>query len=177
MASSVYSRSISGDTHSARGTPQPRRPGALQPDGRSLSSGSSSSTLTGGTVKKSPLGVMRLASDPDVVFTSQSNDFKLQDHHIRAGSVESSTSSNSEINDAATLQRRLPSVKAVSTFGEPLSWTSTEGQEKGSKEQGKAKHYYQRSYELCMGEMQKTDFAPLNARRTRGSLADVGRAI
>lgn len=94
------------------------------------------------------------------------------DQHARSGSLESSTTSDSDINDAATLQRRLPNVKTVSEFGEPASWTSAE--EQG---QGKAKHYYQRSYELCMGEMQKVDFAPLNVRRMRGSLADVGRAI
>lgn len=69
------------------------------------------------------------------------------------------TDSDSDIDDAATLQARLPSVKPVSHFGEISSWT--EGQV--------ASNYYQKSYEICMGEMKKLDFAPLNVMRTRNS--------
>lgn len=137
--SSVYSRSISGEKYS----PPPRpRPGLLRDD-RSFSSASTA------TVKKSPLGIMRLASDPDIIVGSPSDKRS-----------SSSSSSDSDIDDVATLQARLPSVKTVSDFGEVSTW---EG------EGNVATQYYQRSYEICLSEMKKLDFAPLNVRRTRDS--------
>lgn len=91
---------------------------------------------------------MRLASDLYVVVGHQRE------------SRHSSISSDSDIDDAATLQARLPSVKAVSEFGELSAY------------QGEAEvsvDYYQQSYQNCIGEMRKADFAPLNVRRTRDS--------
>ena len=91
--SSVYSRSISGEKHSPRPI---ERPTILTDGSRSYSSGSTV------TIIKSPLGAMRLADRPEVVVMNQST---------RASS-EGST--DTEIDDAATLQAKLPSVKAVS---------------------------------------------------------------
>ncbi len=95
--SSVYSRSISGDKHGSRSS------ATLTAGIRSYNSGSTA------TVKESPLGAMRLASDPDVVMMAKE-------------SRRSMDGSDSDIDDAATLQARLPSVKAVSDFGDVQAW-------------------------------------------------------
>ncbi|KAF2171149.1 hypothetical protein M409DRAFT_19120 [Zasmidium cellare ATCC 36951] len=81
--SSVYSRSISGD----RPSPPPRK---LSESDRTMSSSST------GTVKRSPLGAMRLAEDPENV--------------VMARSRMSSSSSESEIDDVAALQARVQRV-------------------------------------------------------------------
>lgn len=72
---------------------------------RSYSSGSTA------TIIKSPLGVMSLADRPDVVVTHE---------RIRT-SIDSDTT---EIDDVVTLQAKLPSVKAVSEFGDVLAWSN-----------------------------------------------------
>lgn len=146
--SSVYSRSISGERYSPRTT---QRAGGLAPESRTVSS---SSTVT---VKRSPLGVMRLASDPDIIVSEQDRDRR-----------SSNLSSDSDIDDAATLQARLPLVKTVSGFGEVSSWSA------GERNCGDvAAKCYQKSYEICLGEMRKVDFTPLNVRRTRDSAGTV----
>ncbi|KAK5134788.1 hypothetical protein LTR08_006163 [Meristemomyces frigidus] len=95
--SSVYSRSVSGEEK----TP---RPAALSESSRTLSSGSAT------TIVKSPLGAMRRAADPDTILMPGER------------SNTPSMSSDSEIDDAAMLQAKLPSVKAVSAFGEVATW-------------------------------------------------------
>lgn len=92
---------------------------------------------------------MRLASDPDIVVGSQDNNRS-----------SASSDSDSDIDDAATLQARLPSVKPISDFGEFSSW---EGEGHVSAQ------FYQKSYTICIGEMREVDFTPLNVRRTRDS--------
>lgn len=142
--SSVYSRSISGERHESR---IQQRLGTLAADSRSFSSSSTA------TIIKSPLGAMRLASDPDVVVGSR-----------RDRRHSSSADSESDIDDAATLQARLPSVKAVSDFGEVSGWPG---------ERDVACNYYHKSYQICIGEMRGVDFTPLNVRRTRDSVSMV----
>lgn len=97
--SSVYSRSISGEK---RG-PREQRPTTFTDGSRSYSSGSTA------TIVKSPLGAMRLADRPEVVVLSR---------HSRVSSDSSAT----EIDDVITLQAMLPSVKAVSDFGDVQAW-------------------------------------------------------
>lgn len=140
--SSVYSRSISGEQHGPR---TQRRPTALAGDDGSFSSSSTA------TVKKSSLGMMRLAADPDVFIDTQQ-----QGGRLSSGTV---SDSDSDLDHVATLQARLPSVKPVSEFGDVSSWT--EGQA--------AANYSRNSYEICMGGKRKLEFAPLNVRRTRDS--------
>lgn len=142
--SSIYSRSVTGERY----THSQQRPQCLS-DGRSFSSSSMA------TVKKSPLGMMRLASDPEIVI----------DRDRRSMSDASSTS---DIDDAATLQARLPSVKAVSEFGDVFELA-------GKGEVSSA--YYQKSYEACIGEMMKVDFAPLNVKRTRDSVSSCHKRV
>ena len=52
---------------------------------------------------------MRLAEQPDIIVKEKS-------------SRMSSTSSTTEIDDVVTLHAKLPSVKAVSDFGEVQTW-------------------------------------------------------
>ena len=99
--SSVYSRSTSGEKHSPRAV---QRPVQLTDGSRSYSSGSTV------TIVKSPLGAMRLADRPDVVLMGKSS------------RVSSASSTDTEIDDVATLQAKLPSVKAVSEFGDVQAW-------------------------------------------------------
>ena len=99
--SSVYSRSTSGEKHSPRPI---QRPVQLTDGSRSYSSGSTA------TIIKSPLGAMRLADRPDIVLVGKSS------------RVSSASSTDTEIDDVATLQAKLPSVKAVSDFGDVQTW-------------------------------------------------------
>ena len=102
--SSVYSRSISGESYTSS---QPRqRPGVPLNGSRSYSSSSTT------TVKRSRLGATRLASHPEETIISAD--------HARMPSE----SSSSDIDDAATLQRKLPHVKTVSAFGDVATWVS-----------------------------------------------------
>ena len=140
--SSVYSRSISGEKHSSQHT---QGPGALRASSRSYSSSSTA------TVKKSHLGAMRLAEDPEVIIVSQERP------------CLSSNSSNCDIDDAATLQARLPSVKAVCGFGEVDDLTSTQ-------------HITASLTQLPphsgeTGGMDRLYHAPLNIRKSRSSAA------
>jgi hypothetical protein len=96
--SSVYSRSISGERYSMRFGLFLSDPTVSD---RSYSAGSTA------TVRKSPLGVMRLASEPDVLVVE-----------MRSTSV----GSGSDIDDAATLQAKLPPVQAVGEFGDVSNW-------------------------------------------------------
>lgn len=95
--SSIYSRSTSGERYSAR---------LPTNEGRSFSSSSTA------TVKKSGLGAMRLASNPEVIVVAETRSRSM------------SETQTSDIDDVATLQAKLPSVKAVSEFGEVEAWTS-----------------------------------------------------
>ncbi|KAK4501783.1 hypothetical protein PRZ48_007592 [Zasmidium cellare] len=81
--SSVYSRSISGE--------RPPPPRMLSEAGRTASSSST------GTVRRSPLGAMRLAEDPENVVMSRT----------------SSLSSDSEIDDVVALQARVDSREGL----------------------------------------------------------------
>ncbi|KAK5112314.1 hypothetical protein LTR85_011586 [Meristemomyces frigidus] len=136
--SSVYSRSVSGEERGARPTP-------LSESSRSYSSGSTA------TVVKSPLCAMRRADDPDTVV--------ILEHRAR----RSSDSSDSDIDDADMLQAKLPSVKAVSDFGEVEIWQA--------KRQNHAS-YHQRARELDReGTMRRLEFTPLTIRKTRDSAA------
>lgn len=123
--SSVYSQRISGE----------RRAGALQRPGGLKSSSRSSSSSSTATVRKSPLGIMRLASEPDIIVVERTN------------SRQSSISTvDSDIDDAATLQARLPSTRADCGVGEVSD---------GAAEGIISSRYYQRSYEICIGEMKR----------------------
>lgn len=95
--SSVYSSSTSGERYSPRFSQQPV---VLDESGRSYSSSSTA------TMYKSPLGAMRLADHPEVVVMAREQSTTLP-----------SEKSDSDIDDAATLQARLSSVKATSNFG------------------------------------------------------------
>lgn len=97
--SSVYSRSISGERYN-------QAPAMLTAGDRSCSSDSTA------TVKESPLGAMRLASEPDVV--------------VGAKRLES-RSLDVDIDDAAMLQASLPLVQPVSKFGGVSGWSRLEG--------------------------------------------------
>lgn len=132
--SSVYSRSISGE---GRGS----RPVATRAGSRSYSSESTS------TIAKSPLGAMRLASDPETVVMSG------------AVSCGSNDGADSDIDDAATLQAKLPSVKAVSEFGQVEDWHNA----------GRAPvSYCARASEANdEGVMERLNFTPLMVRKTR----------
>ena len=134
--SSVYSRSISGEKRSPR-------PAPLSDTGRSYSSGSTA------TVVKSPLGAMRRADDPETVVMPT------------LMSRSSSESSGSDIDDAATLQAKLPSIKATSEFGEVECWRA-----------GRQEHvsYDQRAWEMGQDGMQRRlECTPLVIRKTRDS--------
>ena len=132
--SSVYSRSISGEKDSHKPS---QRPGFLTDGSRTYSSSSTA------TVKKSSLGAMRLAEDPDVVVVAE--------ERLR----QSSEGSDSEIDDATTLQAKLPSVKAVSDFGDVQNWTSRGTQQSQQKEEGR--------------HTRRQGFAALTIRKTRDS--------
>lgn len=99
--SSIYSRDVSGEKYSLKACQRPR---VLTASSRSYSSGSTA------TMKKSSLSTMRLASDPDIVVIAEDRP------------RYSSDSCDTEIDDAATLQAKLPSVKAVSVFGDVHGW-------------------------------------------------------
>ncbi|KAK5733742.1 hypothetical protein LTR17_009446 [Elasticomyces elasticus] len=143
--SSVYSRSISGER---RGT----RPDMLSQSSRSLSSSSTA------TLVKSPLGAMRRAADPNTVV--------LPEMRRQTSSEEIDL----EIDDAATLQANLPSVKAVSEFGEVADWPL--GRQVPLS-------YCQRTAQLDeKGVLRRMDFTPLTIRKTRDSAAMVpGRFV
>ncbi|KAK5683277.1 hypothetical protein LTS10_004808 [Elasticomyces elasticus] len=143
--SSVYSRSISGER---RGT----RPDTLSQSSRSLSSSSTA------TLVKSPLGAMRRAADPNTVVLPETR------------RQTSSEEIDMDIDDAATLQANLPSVKAVSEFGEVADWPL--GRQVPSS-------YCQRTAQLDeKGVLRRMDFTPLTIRKTRDSAAMVpGRFV
>ncbi|KAK0900896.1 hypothetical protein LTR91_009480 [Friedmanniomyces endolithicus] len=139
--SSVYSRSISGETR------HPEGPGALSESSRSFSSGSAA------TLVKSPLVAMRRAADPNTI--------------VMPGSKSGSCSDDfeSEVDDAATLQAKLPSVKAVSEFGEVENWPL--GRQVPMS-------YCQRTTVMDeKGVLRRLDFTPLTIGKTRGSGAAV----
>lgn len=71
------------------------------------------------SIIKSPLGAMRLADRPEVVVLNESSRV----------SIEGST--GTEIDDVATLHAKLPSVKAVSEFGDVQSWSRSGKARKG----------------------------------------------
>ncbi|KAK4544180.1 hypothetical protein LTR36_004390 [Oleoguttula mirabilis] len=131
--SSVYSRSISGEG------PGPR-PIILSDSSRSISSGSTA------TVVKSPLCAMRRADDPDTILT------------LDLRSRTSSDSSDSDIDDTAMLQAKLPSVMGEMETWQPRRQNHTS--------------YYQRARELDReGTMRRLEFTPLTIRKTRDSAA------
>ncbi|KAK4953623.1 hypothetical protein LTR10_008226 [Elasticomyces elasticus] len=143
--SSVYSRSISGERRSPR-------PDALSQSSRSLSSSSTA------TLVKSPLGAMRRAADPNTVVLPEMR---------RQTSGEEI---DMDIDDAATLQANLPSVKAVSEFGEVTDWPL--GRQVPLS-------YCQRTAQLDeKGVLRRMDFTPLTIRKTRDTAAMVpGRFV
>lgn len=101
--SSIYSRSVSGDVYVESSM---RELKVARESSRSYSSSSI------GTAKKSPLSTMQLAESTEEVVIGTVAGKKL--------SIDSS--SEPDIDDVATLQARLPSVKAVSAFGEVGNW-------------------------------------------------------
>ncbi|TKA69780.1 hypothetical protein B0A55_08811 [Friedmanniomyces simplex] len=136
--SSVYSRSVSGEKRDLG-------PGAPSESSRSFSSGSAA------TLVRSPLGAMRRAADPNTIVLPGS----------RSGSC--GEEAESEIDDAVTLQAKLPAVKAVSEWGE------VEGYPLGSQV---PMSYCQRTAQLDeKGMLRRLDFTPLTIRKTRDSAA------
>lgn len=74
--------------------------------------------------------------------------------------------SDSDIDDAATLQAKLPSVRAVSAFGDVKTWSC------GSQV---AANYYQRLIHPEQGGCKRQpSFRPLLIRKTRNSAAVQG---
>ncbi|RMY64492.1 hypothetical protein D0863_09780 [Hortaea werneckii] len=138
--SSMYSRSISGESRRASAI----RPGLLRDNGRSYSS---NSTMT---VVKSPLGTMRLACDyKEVVSTAHRPN---TDVTKRGGRVDDDEGS-SDIDDAATLQARLPLSRSRAITGQRDS-------------------YYERPRERDEdGTERRLTFTPLNVKKTRDSAA------
>ena len=105
--SSTYSRSVSGERRSPKGF----QTGNLLTVGARSYTHSSESTAT---MKKSPLGIVRMASHPDVPIRAKcTRDFD--------------SSSDSDIDDTTTLQERLsgrlPIARSVSDFGDVKYWT------------------------------------------------------
>lgn len=98
--SSVYSRSISGETYVEEPT---QTQGVFVSAERSFSSGSTT------TVKRSHLGAMRLAHEPDNVVASPQEKALLDE------------SSRSDINDTPSLHARLPCVEADNCLGDIAS--------------------------------------------------------
>ena len=133
--SSVYSRDISGEKDSPR--PHQRQ--------RTLEASRRYSSSSTATLKRSLLGAMRLARDPAIV----------------VGPRVSSEGSSSEIDDALTLQARLPSVKPVNGF-ENVGKRACSSQKMASD--------YQKLH--LVDEDKTTDglaFNPLNVHKTRDS--------
>ena len=138
--SSVYSRSISGEKHSPK---QERRPTGLSAGSRSYSSASTATRI------KSPLGAMRQAEHPEVVVIEEEK------------SRQSSESSDTAFDNAAALQAKLPSVKAVSDFGVVQTWITGRNKAlpvKNWSGQGEGRKVVKRSA-----------FKPLRIRKTRDS--------
>ncbi|RMY04624.1 hypothetical protein D0868_06848 [Hortaea werneckii] len=138
--SSMYSRSISGESRRASAA----RPALVRGNRRTYSSGSTA------TVVKSPLGTMRLASDyKDAVSTGQRPGTNVTRRDGRAGDGEG----DSDIDDAATLQARLPLSKSH----------ALSGQRDG---------YYERPRERdADGTERRLTSTPLNVKKTRDSAA------
>ncbi|RMY98655.1 hypothetical protein D0862_07485 [Hortaea werneckii] len=138
--SSMYSRSISGESRRASAI----RPALTRDNGRTYSSSSTT------TVVKSPLGTMRLASDyKEVVLTGQRPSTNVTSRNGRVDAGEE----DSDIDDAATLQARLPLSKAHAVSGQRDS-------------------YYERSRERDEdGTERRLTFTPLNVKKTRDSAA------
>ncbi|TKA76974.1 hypothetical protein B0A55_04918 [Friedmanniomyces simplex] len=112
---------------------------------RSFSSGSAA------TLVSSPLGAMRRAANPNTIVLPGS----------RSGSC--GEEAESEIDDAVTLQAKLPAVKAVSEFGE------VEGCPLGRQV---PMSYCHRTAQLDeKGMLRRMDFTPLTIRKTRDSAA------
>lgn len=93
---------------------------------------------------------MRLANEPDVVVLPKTNS--------RSGS-----DSEDQIDDAATLQARLPRVKTVSEFGEVEDWAQGK-----SATVRAAVSYYERAKRMdADGNMLRLDFTPLTVSKIR----------
>ncbi|RMY49641.1 hypothetical protein D0863_15091 [Hortaea werneckii] len=138
--SSMYSRSISGESRRASAA----RPALVSENRRTYSSGSTT------TVVKSRLGTMRLASEyKDVVSTGRRPGTNETRRDGRAGDGEG----DSDIDDAATLQARLPLSKSHAISGQRDS-------------------YYERPRERdADGTERRLTFTPLNVKKTRDSAA------
>ncbi|RMY89938.1 hypothetical protein D0862_10094 [Hortaea werneckii] len=138
--SSMYSRSINGESRRTSAI----RPALLRDNGRSHSS---SSTMT---VVKSPLGTMRLAGDyKKMVSTAPRPNANATSRDGRVDDDEG----NSDIDDAATLQARLPLSKSRAITGQRDS-------------------YYERPRERDEdGTERRLTFTPLNVKKTRDSAA------
>ncbi|OTA30484.1 hypothetical protein BTJ68_09377 [Hortaea werneckii EXF-2000] len=138
--SSMYSRSISGESRRASAI----RPALLRENGRAYSS---SSTMT---VVKSPLGTMRLAGDyMEVISTARQPKKDVTSRDGRAEDEEA----DSDIDDAATLQARLPLSKSLAISGQQDSCCERprERDEDGTE--------------------RRLTFTPLNVKKTRDSAA------
>ncbi|RMY84806.1 hypothetical protein D0861_06777 [Hortaea werneckii] len=138
--SSMYSRSISGESRRASAT----RPALLRENGRAYSS---SSTMT---VVKSPLGAMCVAGDfIEVISTARR---PKKDASSRDGRAEDD-GGDSDIDDAATLQARLPLAKSHALLRQRDS-------------------YYERPREKDEdGTERRLTFTPLSVKKTRDSAA------
>lgn len=94
---------------------------------------------------------MRRADDPDTVVMPEMR------------SRTSSDSSESDIDGAATLQAMLPSIKAVSEFGEVEGW---------HPQRQDHESYCQRAREMQQdGTLLRMEVTPLMIRKTRDSAA------
>ncbi|RMY13760.1 hypothetical protein D0867_07355 [Hortaea werneckii] len=138
--SSMYSRSISGESRRASAM----RPALLRENGRTHSSSSAT------TVVKSPLGTMRLVGDyNEVVSTGQRPNANVTSGDGKVDDGEG----DSDIDDAATLQARLPLSKSHALSGQRDS-------------------YYERPREMDADGMERRlTFTPLNVKKTRDSAA------
>ncbi|RMX88769.1 hypothetical protein D0869_01391 [Hortaea werneckii] len=136
--SSMYSRSVSGESRRASAM----RPALLRQNGRTYSSSSTT------TVVKSPLGTMRLARDyKEVVSTGQQPSTNVTS---RDGKVDDGEG-DSDIDDAATLQARLPPSKSHALSRQRDS-------------------YCERPRERDADGMERRlTFTPLNVKKTRDS--------
>ncbi|RMZ31746.1 hypothetical protein D0859_04126 [Hortaea werneckii] len=138
--SSMYSRSISGESRRASAI----RPALVRDNGRSYSSSSTT------TVVKSPLRTMRLAGDYKMVVSTARR--PNTDMTSRDGRVDDDEG-ESDIDDAATLQARLPLSKSRALTGQRDS-------------------YYERPREMDEdGTERRLTFTPLNVKKTRDSAA------
>ena len=135
--SSVDSRSISGESFSPN---RMKRSITLTDDSRSYSLGSTA------TIIKSPLSYMTLAKQPDGMI-------------INKHSRKSSDGSATEIDDVVTLQAKLPSVKAVSHFGDIETWKCQSDDQSG----------YGHDTGPYNAESKQRTWMPLRVKKTRGS--------